>query len=238
MCAPFIGSPMRYLLLFACFTCAPPAFAAPVPKPTDEEKLKLHWGKVVDSADDCKVRVVKDQLVMSTPGGIRSEVMKDGQFRPLRIEREITGDFRIEVKMIRTTEPSHRAPKSSTDARITSGLFVSSPDMTILFGRQLRADQDKGREYFDHSIWHQYGGSGSRITGSKAAEEVFVRYTRKGNKCLLAHSLDGIKWSESASPKVELPDRVTVGVYLWHDVDQPCEAVFERFKLTPLKAEK
>ena len=51
-------------------------------------------------------------------------------------------------------------------------------------------------------------------------------------------SIDGEKWDETACPKVDLPDRVTVGVYLWHDVDQPCEAVFERFKLTPLKAEK
>ncbi len=229
---------MRHLLLIACIAISAIALAAPVPKPTDEEKLKLDWGKVVDGAGDCKVRVVKDQLVMTTPGGIRSEVTKDGQFRPLRIEREIEGDFRIEVKMIRTTEPSHTAAKSSTDARITSGLFVSSPQMTVMFGRQLRADQDMGKEYFDHSIWHQYGGSGSRIAGSKAAEEVFVRYTRKGTKCLLAHSLDGVAWTESASPKVALPDRVTVGVYLWHDVDQPCEAVFERFKLTPLKAEK
>jgi len=229
---------MRPLLLFACFASAAHAFAAPVPKPTDEEKLKFDWGKVVDVAGDCKVRVVKDRLVMSTPGGIRNELKKDGEFRPLRIEREVAGDFQLEVRMISTTEPSHTAPKSSTDARITSGLFVSSPEMTVTFGRQLRADQDKGRQYFDHSIWHQYGGSGTRIAGSKAAEEVFVRYTRKGSKASLAHSADGIAWSTSDCPKVELPDRVTVGVYLWHDVDQPCEAVFERFRLTPLKAEK
>ena len=30
----------------------------------------------------------------------------------------------------------------------------------------------------------------------------------------------------------------TPGVYLWHDVDQSCEAVFERFVLTLSKAEK
>ena len=169
---------------------------------------------------------------MSTPGGVRNGAL------PVRIEREIEGDFSVEVKLIRTTEPSHSAPKSATDARIMSGLFITSTEMTITLGRSLRADQDKGRDYFDHSLWHQYGGNGSRITGTKAGAEVFVKYTRRGKRSTLAHSLDGEKWDEAVSPKVTLPNRVTVGVYLWHDVDQPCESVFEQFRITPLKAEK
>jgi len=225
---------MRPFLLLLALHCSF-AWGAPVPKPTDEEKLKI-WGKVVDPTGDCKAGVIRDQLVLSTPGGIRNPLDKI-----LRVEREIEGDFEVQVKMMHTTEPSHTAPKARTDARILSGLFVGKSDsMLIAFGRQLRADEEKGRKYFDHSIWleNHGAGTGSRIAGTKAFDEVFVRITRRGLKVSKAHSADGKEWHESAVARPDLPDRVHVGVYLWHDVDQPCEAVFERFRLTPLKAEK
>ncbi len=223
-----------FITSLALFLAATTALAAPVPKPTEEEKRLQLWGKVADPAGDCKVRVVKNQLVMSTPGGIRS-----GQTKKLRVEQEVEDDFEVEVKMIRMTEASHAAPRPLATGRVSCGLFIGKDDAKYMeFGQTSCVFPFNCHDCSDCSIWLWHNRGGTRIADMEVADEICVRLTRKGNKVSKAYSKDGKDWTVSAILKSELPQKVTVGVCLWHDVDQPCEAVFEHFKLTPLKKEK
>jgi len=141
--------------------------------------------------------------------------------------------------MVATTEPSHTARRSRKDARIRSGLYVGGQDVPgfVWLGRQLRADEDRGRQLFDNALWRQEAGTGSRMGETKPGEESWVRFTRQGDKWTCGWSADGRKWT-TWKVTSDLPDAVTVGVFLTHDADQKCEATFSAFSVTPLKNEK
>ncbi len=230
---------MRVVITTFALFLASNACAAPVPRLTDDEKLKSEWGKVVDGVGDRKAKLVKNQLVLSSPGGLYNFDMDcDGDFLPLRVEREADGDFEVEVKMVRTTQPSHMSARIKDNrASILNGLFLNNSKATVAFGRLLTAASDQGKDYFDQGLFQHFEG-GRRVTETKPDEGVHIRLTRRGGKVNFAYSADGKKWEKAEGYEVELPGPVTVGVYLWHTVDQPCEAVFEHFKLTPLKKEK
>lgn len=223
------------------------AVAAPVPKEklTADERVARLWGKAVLPDEKCSATADVGSLTLASDGGCRPELFETTSKTGtgVRTAWPASGDFEATVRLVRSTEPVHAARSDGVYARTSAGLYVGGKSRhdvqtAVWVGRQLLAVEGKGKKSFDHSLWLQESGSGTRMTGTTPDEATWVRISRSGDQWECGWSGDGKKWA-TRKVDADLSDAVTVGVFLTHSSGPKCEASFSDFVVTPPKpAEK
>jgi len=203
--------------------------AAPVPK-ADQQQLRAAFGTVPES-DAFSATFANGRLTLTTKGKAHRSFFDDGKLVAPRTEREVKGDFTLDVTLYPTSRPKQDGPKH--DARVQSGVYVRGDTETVLFGKFVRAatSDDGKRTVHDESLWVQHDGSGSRIDGCGHDEVVRVRLVKAGPKVTGFVRNDKGEWKSAFTKKTGMADAVTVGVVLLSAVDQAVDATFADFTL-------
>lgn len=206
------------------------AVAAPVPK-ADQQQLRAAFGTVPES-DAFAATFASGRLTLATKGKAHRSFFDNGKLVAPRTEREVKGDFTLDVTLLTTARPKQENPKH--DARVQSGVYVRSGTETVRFGKFVRvATSDDGKKTIhDESLWVEHDGSGSRIDGCAHDEVVRVRLVKAGPTVTGFVRTDKGEWKPAFTKTTRMADEVTVGVVLLSEVDRAVDATFADFTLS------
>lgn len=202
---------------------------APVPK-QNFAALQAAFGTVPES-DDFNAKFTQGRLTLVSKGKAFRSFYDDGRLVAPRTERNLSGDFTVEVTLHATSRPKQTVPKQ--DARVQSGLYIRCETEVVRVGRFVRvATSDDGKKTIhDESLWVEYNGAGSRIVECAHDDRVEVRMVKTAEKIQGFVRRDSGEWSHSFTRATRMGADVTVGVALLPEVDQEASATFEDFKV-------
>lgn len=210
------------------------AAAAPVPKAADEEKWKRRIGEIVDPDKDCKFTFAADSFGMTVPGanhttdrrGLlgkapRSETTAKGVF-----ELVVRADWAVEI----TPTPGHTA---TLFAR--AGLYVRDHEQVAYLARQYKRGP-KEDAWEKESFLCRSDSSGQSISsvshGVKPTAPQYLRLVRRDDVVTGFTGTDGKTWEKLGEKSLKnLPNEVTVGVFVEHNTDHVVEVRFDKFSL-------
>jgi hypothetical protein len=233
---------VRRVAVIAALVSAAAVIAAPVPPPSERERIQKLWGKVVSPSADCEFKLSGTALTIRTAGqparGLRTEK------EPIaRVARTVAGDFELTVKVIEATPPGREAKHNDSWPWSRAGLYVVGGGYSV--EHHLSQYYTKLNGVLNEKLtrcpwvdtWYPRGGSGSQLGTVDAGKSVHLKLVRRGNAVTVSHSTDGEKWSNPFNPRqtLELPDELTVGVFVSHGTYQPVEATFADFAIKKLK---
>jgi hypothetical protein len=158
--------------------------------------------------------------------------------------RSASGDFVLQVK-VTSPLPEKVPPVGGGKVCAAGGLFIwDSENNHVLFHRHhqpcglfdgtTRWDTMFCTEYNCgvKSMHHQNG------PGKMEAPPVYLRLTREKGVVSPTYSYDGKEWEKQQTRKMELPEKVMVGIYALRTHETPITVTFEEFTITPIAAEK
>jgi len=221
-------------LLF--LAAAPLALAAPVPRETQDEKLRRLYGTPEDPDKLCTFALEGNRLRLTAAKGLRGLNPSRGLVNAPRTLKPVTGDF---VATLRVVED---APATGTDR--DSEAYTPSGGGGLL----LWVDADNHLR-LSRSQW--VGGGGSPTTynlrGAVGGNElghvhnlntldtkpITFRLTRTRGTLSSAYRHDGGAWQSFKDVEVDLPQTVKIGVYVAHNFDKPLDVVFEPLSVKP-----
>lgn len=229
---------MTRLVVFVCLAATPLADAAPAPPETEKEKIARLWGRTVGPAGGGRFTLRGERLAIRSTAAPVVGWPTEPRWTALRVTRAWTGDFDLRVRLDTLTVPSRAALHNRGSLQTTAGLFVAGGGSFLTVHRSLAFHVFDGviADQLDQCVWvdrcDAHGGGGNRLAETIATRPVHLRLTRQAGVISLSSSDDGVAW---AAPRVfpdDLPDEVTVGVFVSHTPWQECEAVFDQYALT------
>ncbi|MFO0935663.1 MAG: hypothetical protein U0798_03995 [Gemmataceae bacterium] len=219
------------------------AFAAgdPIPKESDEARIKREWGELADSSEKSTIKLSGKKLKMTLPaGGRRPGNSRSGndELAPY-VFKTFEGNFVAQV-----TVHGHSAPDSAiakpNEIITGSGLIAIFDEKTALtFCRATMPP--KGEFRFYSSMRYLNGGMTSTSGPTPAAqkESTILRLTRTTNQLDMEYSLDeGKKWQRFTLYQRPTNSPVKIGVYAEHTCETVTEATFSDFSLKAYDPEK
>jgi len=221
------------------------AAAAPVPPPSEKERIEKQWGKIVSPAVECEFKLSGKSLTIRTAGqparGLRTEK------EPIpRVAKTVAGDFEMTVKVADLTPPGREAKYTDAWPWSRAGLYLVGGGHAVEF--HLSQYYTKANDVLNEKLtrcpwvdtWYPRGGSGSQIGNVEPGKSAYLKVVRRGNTVAVSHSTDGEKWSNPFNPRqtLELPDELTVGVFVSHGTHQPIEATFSDFAIKKLEKDE
>lgn len=230
------------VLLLACIPLA--AVAAPVPPPSEKERIAKLWGKAEGEGE---FELKGKQLTIRTTVGkpVYGMIWRE-QLNMPRATRIVKGEFEATVAVIDAALPAAKNKHEDVWPGTGAGVFVKGGDYGVEFHFYQYFSKFNGvlREEPTRCVWVDTwfpgGGAGNSLKMVGAGKSPHLRITRKGKDIAVSHSLDGKEWSQPYAPRQDLafPDEVTVGVFLVHSTYQFAHATFDGFTVTKPKEEK
>lgn len=229
-------------LLLACTLWAAPA----PPKP-----FVSGWGKPADPDRDCTIRRAQGTLSFELPGG-------DHDYNPLRRqlnaprlfrEREIEGDFVMQVRVRIDYRPSVQSMVDGQPSSISAGFLVMLPQNHPLICTRVEfREARKGTEvhgYFDVRRWFdvrrlgreaERRAGGSIIEGARGREDewkgdAYLRLDRQDGNLGFAISSDGENWKRSGAIG-GIREKLKVGLAAYSTSTDPSKVRFDQLKVT------
>jgi len=216
------------------------ALAAPVPKERPNERMLREFGTVVDPDKDTSFALDGSKLKISVPAGEHNFVPGKGLANAPRITRSVEGDF---VALVRIR--MYDGPVADGGGRLLAqaGMFVGSDEQNFAFhARSLEVQQGGLRRNGRHGGWinGNANGGGSSGGGHFDPEAVYFRIKRIGNKLLFAAVPDANagNWHEFGGPTVNLPEKVTFGLFVTNSTKQAFTVEFDELSITSTPAAK
>ncbi len=216
------------------------AFAAPVPKETEADKVKRLFGTPIDPEKNSKFSLDGEKLILrvnETP-----HLLQQGDLSAPRITRSVEGDFSATV-LIRLPAPRRDEPLPRRGELIQVGMFLTDDGSLLAsHARTLTATPGQkdafrrgGRFLLSYPNGSSSSGSGG---GAFDPETVHFRLRRDGGKIYGAASADGKSWHECGGfQELPFPRQATLGLFLANPSGIPFGVEFEKFTVTP-KASK
>jgi hypothetical protein len=233
----------RSLVLLAC-VCSAFATAAPVPPPSEPERIAKYWGKTEGQGE---FELKGKQLTIRAAGqpdlGLIG-LLGNNPITVPRASRTVTGDFEMAVTVADAALPNREAKHNDAWPGTRAGLFVCGGGYGIEYHlyqyyQKAMADEPPTRTVWVDA-WFPGGGAGSSLKPAEAGKSTHLRVARKGKVVTVSSSFDGKEWSEPYTPRQGLafPDEVTVGVFLAHSTYQVVDATLDGFTVEAPKPKK
>lgn len=223
------------VLLLACIPLA--AVAAPVPPPSEKERIAKLWGKTEGEGE---FELDGRRLTIRTVGKPAR-----GTDMP-RATRTVKGDFEATVTVADAAPPGkgYRHEDLWPDTR--AGAFIwgggSGVELYLYqyFPKANRMPQEQPKREVWVDKWFARSVNGSGLKQAEGGKSPRLRIIRKGKDVTVSYSFDGKEWSQPLNPgqELEFPDEVTVGVFFGHSTYQIAAATFGDFTITKPKDEK
>ena len=216
--------------------------AAPVPPPSEKERLAKLWGKT-DGVGEFELN--GKQLTLRTIGQpARGYIHGKGMNMP-RATRTVSGDFEVTVKVADATPPNPMNKHEDAWPGTRTGLLITGGGYSIelhLYQYHTKLNgvvQDELRRVVWIDTWFPGGGSGSTRAQVPAGKSTYLRIARKDKVVTVSHSFDGKEWSVPFTPRqgLDFPDEVTVGVFFAHSTHQIAAATFDGLTIEKLQVQ-
>jgi hypothetical protein len=224
------------------FVVAVPVVAAPPPKDSATTKILRLFGEVIDPDKDCTISLDGERLRMSIPGTTHGIHFDGSNNNAPRVLQDVTGDFVVKVKVVKTALPADYGPEGLAGA----GLIVTDADQAATFQRFHTIASTSGggsnrvecyrfsSSFTDPPSAMKAGvfSMGGHLPSGAADKPVYLKVTRTGSTVSTATSADGTAWVSDSKHTLKLSRTVRVGVFANHSGKKPYEAEFESFTVS------
>jgi hypothetical protein len=225
------------------------AVAAPVPKPTEKDKIEAKFGKIVDPKGDSKFALDGDALKITLPAGEErrfgyTEEQKGEERRfdhTPKVTFSQTGDFILTVRVVGPTDDEAGGFDGRGSAYAGGGVLVvpkGSEGCRLGMVRGLKkGDKDTTFPFESKGIYTQGFGGGAHK--SLTSETNWLRLTRTGKDLICEASADGKEWVPMMTFLSSLgDDTAAVSLYAQHGSDKAHTVTFDQFSVETPKVEK
>lgn len=247
-------------ILVTLVCCAVPALATDNPEspttresgPAEAEARKIKgWGKVTDPAGTCKLEGQEEgaKLAITLPAGAEKAhnlcIELDSMDAP-RVQREMSGDFELQVKVEAAFEPGEEVLPGSRVPYLGAGLNIMADERNYirLERASMRFDTPEPRQYinFEIRVDGQLQKFGSNEKWPLDPEQpVWLRLERAGGAVRGAISHDGKDWHWGEAKKLTGTawevDKVKAGVHAISSCPAEFAPVFSEFLLEDVEPE-
>lgn len=226
-----------FALAALLFTCA--ALAAPAPTP---QPFVSGWEKPVDLDKDCTIKREKGTLIMEMPGRDHDYDPCRGRFNAPRLlrERQIEGDFTIQVRVRIDGQPSVQSTVVGQPSSVSAGLLVILPKNSpgVCIRMESRASRKGGgvKGYLELRHWGHHQRQGGKIVeGGKGPEkewkgDAYLRLERRDGDLCDYISSDGEDW-KAIGAIGGVREKLKVGLVACSSSSEPSKIQFDHFKL-------
>jgi hypothetical protein len=221
------------------------ALAAPVPPPTEKEQIAKLWGKTIAPSDDYEFKLNGKALTIRTTGEPTLRGTPDRPETIPRVCRTVKGDFQATVRLVALASPNPKAEYDRGIRETRAGLQIAWADTSaeIELKQHYFLNQAEYRDSPQQTIGFYVrsgaNGEGRHSDYAKPPTPLYLRIARRQNSVTLWHSSQGTEWCELKLPRadqpLELPDEVSINVYVAHTTHQVVDAVFTDFTIEKLK---
>jgi hypothetical protein len=222
--------------------------AAPVPTLSEKDQIEKNWGKVFAPSKKCEFKLDGTALTIRTDGEACFGFGDGADSRMPRVTNAVSGDFEVTVTVKAAATPNPDVEREDSWPWTRAGLFISGGGHAIEFHFSQFYTKFDGKlsQQLTRCVWiegwfPEGSGGGSEQDQVAANKPVHLRITRKEKVITTSYSFDGKKWFSARTPaaSADLPDKVTVGLFVSHTTQQIVDATFTDFKLgKPEKADK
>lgn len=221
---------------------APVAVAAPVPKPTEKQKIERWYGTIENPKGDCQFALTRDGLTVTLPADEVRDVTDEADTAP-RLVREVAGDFVLTVRV--------HVPLT---AGVGQAEGMKGADPFLMGGVQLRCGEENR---FGLSLSRKVDGKGVttglpfQLQGDaggihsagdgevklQGVDAMSFRFTRRGAALATELSADGKKWHRGFGfDKLMCEDKVKVALVARHGSSREHAVTFSECVVEPLPA--
>ncbi len=228
------------------------ALAAPVPKPTETQKIEAKFGKVVDPKGDSKFALDGDKLTITLPANETrqfghtsdpDEPENQAKFKKTntcpRVEFEATGDFVLTVRMNLKLDAKAKEVSGRRDlAYVAAGVQVASGENDwFAFGPvQMRGIVTSSEYTFEMPGAFSEGVGTTVGDVTPVPDEVWIQLMRVKHTLNFSTSTDGksfaVKFTSDKCPK---DDTIRLSLVAQHSSDTAHTVTFDEFKVEPMK---
>ena len=227
------------------------ALAAPVPKPTEKEKIEARFGKVVDPKGDSKFALDGDKLVITLPANETRGHDYEGDPRhgtkaltktttAPRLEREMEGDFTATVRVTIKLDPKAKHIRDKYDWTFLAGGIDVAWAEREWYSLSACQQEEKGKVvkgYHDDTpnSFSKGGSAGLRVR-FELPDASWVQLKRSGKRIEYSVSTDGREFRSILSNSKDLPEgKLTLSLSAHHSSDKEHTVTFDEFKVEPVK---
>jgi hypothetical protein len=236
---------MTRAALFA-LVLASAAVAAPVPPPSERERIAKQWGKVHAPSDKYQFKLDGRNLTIRTDGEPTDKPSVCNHSMHGRVTKTVTGDFQITVRVVAAALPDLNARYPDGWPASRAGLFAAGGGHYAELELLQYFVMDRGvlkKETPNRVVWvstqSKTGFQGRHIAHLEPLKPLYLRMVREGKAVTDYYSADGHDWTPTNWQRgLELPDEVTVGVYFAHTTHQVADATFSDFTVEKLPRPK
>lgn len=204
----------------------------------------LGWGRVKNPDDQCKVEVDGDRVRFVLPANTPSAEIPSPlvSYHPPEVDREVTGDFRVRVRVgkLDFQEDRNRPVGDSLRPYAFAELFVRADDVNFATLERCSRDWDTETGGKLDSVCRGDTWARARpfmVGKFEPAVPGHLELVRRGNTVTARASTDGVVWTDPVSITLTLPATIRVGVTARGvGVGPPFSVEFDRFEVVPLTA--
>lgn len=228
---------IRPHIVLATFLVTCSALAAPAPKP---QPFVLGWDNPIDPDKDCKIKREKGTLIMEMPGSKHDYDPCLGRFNAPQLlrEREIEGDFEMQVRVRIDGQPSVQSTVDGRPSSVSAGFLVILPNNSP--GACVRLELRESRkgsgveDYLELRHWGRHQRQGGKIVeGAKGFEnrwkgDAYLRLDRRDGDIGYSISSDGEHW-KAIGGIGGIHEKLKVGLAAYSTSTEPSRVVFDQF---------
>lgn len=228
--------------------------AAPVPKPTEQQKIEARFGKIVDPKGDSKFSLDGDKLTITLPANETrgydyttdpDDPTNQAKFKKTntcpRVEFDAKGDFVLTVRVKLTLDAKAKAAAKREDmAYVAAGVQVMSGenDWHFLGPAHYVIDNQIRRAYsFDAPGGFSQGVGVVLAKTNPMPDAVLIRLDRTGERIEFATSTDGGNTfgEQLSNRKGARGETLRLALVAQHSSDTAHAVTFDEFKVEPVK---
>jgi hypothetical protein len=222
---------------------APKVQPADPPKSTKPVRRKngdkiAGWGTVSDPDSDCTILEADGMVSITVPGTLHEINPTKQPHNSPRVLREITGDFRVVVRVTGDFTPVHPSTSGQSVPFSGAGLLAWSDESNLAVVCRNHFVLNQSQHVCFAPLFEVFQ-NGQPVLGNPPivpaatfqGDSTALYLERKGNVLKGAYSNDAKTWIGQRETATRLPDAIKIGVVMISTSSKPFTATFDGFKL-------